>query len=55
MLEPVVAGRSKTARRRAVDAAWAISSPEVYRLLTREQGWTPAEYERWLANSLVAT
>ena len=53
VLEPILAGRSPAARRRAVDVAWAISSPEVYRLLVGEQSWTPAAFERWLATSLV--
>ncbi len=35
----------------ATETLWAISSPEVYRLLVREGGWTPQRYERWLAQS----
>ena len=37
-----------------VDAAWALGSPEVHRLLVREGGWTPDRYEEWLAASLLA-
>jgi hypothetical protein len=53
VLEPILAGRSPAARRRAVDTAWALSSPEVYRLLVNEQGWTPSAFERWLADALT--
>lgn len=35
----------------ATQIHWALSSPEVYRLLVREQGWTPQRYEDWLAES----
>lgn len=37
----------------AVETLWAISSPEVYRLLVRERGWSPHRYETWLANSAI--
>ena len=52
VFEPVLASRSPAAKRRAVDIAWAISSPEMYRLLVAEQRWTPVAFERWLATSL---
>lgn len=35
----------------ATDIHWALSSPEVYRLLVRERGWSPVRYEAWLANA----
>lgn len=54
VLEPVLAGQSAAARKRAIDMAWALSSPEVYRLLVAERGWTPAGFERWLADALVS-
>jgi AcrR family transcriptional regulator len=54
VLEPVLAGRSAAARKRATDVAWAISSPELYRLLVAERGWTPARFEHWLADALVS-
>jgi AcrR family transcriptional regulator len=38
---------------RAVDTVWALSSPELYRLLVRERGWTAAAFERWLADASV--
>ena len=35
----------------AADVIWATNSPELYVLLTAERGWTPARYERWLADT----
>lgn len=31
------------------DGVWAIASPEVYLLLVEESGWSPEEYEAWIA------
>jgi prophage antirepressor-like protein len=53
-LEPIVLKLKPAARRRGVDIAWAISSPEMYRLLVTERGWSPDTFERWLADSLVS-
>lgn len=38
---------------KATDTLWALGSPEVYRLLTRERGWTPQQYEDWLADTAI--
>lgn len=38
---------------RFVDVAWAFGSPEIYRLLVGELGWTPKSFEDWLAQSLL--
>jgi AcrR family transcriptional regulator len=35
----------------ATDAAWAISSTEVYVLLIEVRGWLPERYREWLAES----
>jgi len=35
----------------AADTVWVMNSPEVYVLLTVDRGWSPARYERWLADS----
>ncbi len=35
----------------ATEIHWVLSSPEVYRLLVRERGWSPKRYEDWLAES----
>ncbi len=37
----------------AVEILWALSSPEVYRLLVRERSWSFQQYENWLAESAV--
>ncbi len=37
----------------ATEILWALSSPEIYRLLVRERGWPPKHYETWLAESAV--
>lgn len=33
------------------DVVWATNSAEFYSLLIRERGWTPEQYEAWLADS----
>lgn len=38
----------------ATEIHWALSSPEVYRLLVGERGWTPQRYEDWLAETTAA-
>ncbi len=39
--------------RRAVDVLWLLNGPAVYRHLVRDAGWTPAQYEAWLADAMV--
>jgi AcrR family transcriptional regulator len=39
--------------RDAADLIHALMSPELYRLLVGDRGWTPARYEQWLATTLV--
>jgi hypothetical protein len=46
----LILGRPPTAVER--DGVWAIASPEVYLLLVEESGWTPGQYEAWIANTL---
>ncbi len=36
---------------RLTDGCWALYSPEVYTLLTRDAGWSRAEYEQWLSDA----
>ena len=43
----LMVGRSIGARE--AHGLWAVMDVEVYRLLTDLSGWTPAEYEAWLA------
>jgi TetR/AcrR family transcriptional regulator, regulator of autoinduction and epiphytic fitness len=39
--------------RDAADLIHALMSPEVYRLLVGDRGWTPARYQQWLATTLT--
>ena len=39
--------------RDAADLIHTLMSPEVYRLLVGDRGWTPARYQEWLAMTLV--
>ncbi len=40
--------------RDAADIIHALVSPEVYRLLVLDRGWTVRRYERWLTSTLTA-
>lgn len=46
----LVMGRPPTPTER--DGLWAMASPEVYLLLVEESGWSPADYQRWVAATL---
>ena len=37
---------------RAADIVWALNDPGLYRMLVHERGWSPAEFESWLAQTL---
>ena len=37
----------------AADTLFAIGSPETFRLLTVERGWSPDRFERWYADTLA--
>ena len=37
----------------ATDTISAIGNPQTYAYLTRRRGWTPARFERWLAETLT--
>jgi AcrR family transcriptional regulator len=43
----LVAGRAVTGQER--DGLWAVTAVEVYQLLTGLSGWTPQQYQTWLA------
>jgi len=45
--------RPGTAERNAADIIHALASPEVYRLLVIDRGWTPQRYQEWLAATLA--
>lgn len=38
---------------RAAETVWAITSPELFNLLTRDRGWTVDQYSRWLGETLT--
>ena len=38
---------------RAADILFSIGSPETYRLLTDDRGWSPDRFERWYADTLA--
>ena len=52
-LETASVLRSGLTLREAADTVWAVNSTEVYQLMTETRGWTAAQYERWLADTLV--
>jgi len=39
---------------RATDIMWTLNHPSVYELLIVNRGWTPEEYERWLADAFCS-
>jgi PIN domain nuclease of toxin-antitoxin system len=44
--------RKGLSRAKAADITYAMMSPEVFRILTVERGWSEDEYEAWLAHTL---
>jgi AcrR family transcriptional regulator len=45
--------RAPLRERDAADIIHALMSPEVYRLLVGDRGWTPGRYQQWLAGTLI--
>ena len=45
--------RQELREREAADIIHALMSPEVYRLLVRDRGWTGEQYEQWLKGILI--
>jgi hypothetical protein len=39
---------------RATDLLWTLNHPDVWLLLVGRRGWTPEEFETWLADTAVA-
>jgi AcrR family transcriptional regulator len=39
---------------RAADILWTLNHPDLYQLLVRERGWTPEQYEKWLADATAS-
>lgn len=48
-------GQLAVSEKEAADILFTLNSPEVFRTLTEERGWTGEQYERWLTQALVAT
>jgi AcrR family transcriptional regulator len=46
----LIMGRAATPAE--TDGLWALTSPEIYLLLVEESGWTPHQYEAWMAEAL---
>jgi AcrR family transcriptional regulator len=40
---------------KARDILWSLTSRDLYRMLVRERGWTPREYQEWLTKTLLDT
>jgi AcrR family transcriptional regulator len=45
--------RAGVDRKRAGDVVWALIDPAMYQLLVNEMSWTPAQFRRWLADTLA--
>lgn len=37
----------------AAETLWTLTSPEIFRLLVADRGWSREQYSRWLADALV--
>jgi AcrR family transcriptional regulator len=48
------AGPLRLPRDAAAETVWALASPELHQLLTRQRGWSARRYRTWLADSLGA-
>jgi AcrR family transcriptional regulator len=44
--------RSGLDRTRAADVVWVLNDPGLYHLLVHERGWTPGQFQKWLAATL---
>lgn len=44
--------RPGLSQERATDIMWAVANPATHHSLVAERGWSPGEYERWLADVL---
>jgi AcrR family transcriptional regulator len=54
LLDREQALRPDLTERDAADIVHALMSPELYRMLVIERGWTPRRYAKWLAETLAA-
>lgn len=47
-------GPLRVSRGAAVETAWALTAPELHRLLVERRGWSRRRYAAWLADALAA-
>jgi TetR/AcrR family transcriptional regulator, regulator of autoinduction and epiphytic fitness len=47
--------RRELSVRRASDVIWTLANETTYLDLVQRRGWTPEEYEQWLADQLIGT
>jgi AcrR family transcriptional regulator len=45
--------RDGLSRDEATATVWTLTSPEVFRLLRTERGWSKARHQRWMTTSLI--
>ena len=45
--------RSDLTQSKTADIIWSMNSPEFYLLLVDQRGWSPEEYEIWLADAWI--
>jgi hypothetical protein len=48
-------GPLRVSARQAGEMMWALTSPDVARMLCDELGWTESQHARWLADTLIRT
>jgi AcrR family transcriptional regulator len=46
--------RPELDRKQAADIVWVLNDPAMYHLLVQERGWSPAQFQSWLADTLKA-
>ena len=47
--------RSSLTEEEAAQTVWAVTAPQLFRLLTRDLGWEPPRWSAWAADILSAT
>jgi hypothetical protein len=45
--------RTELSHQTTRDIFWMLTGGDVYRMLVRERGWSPQQYQDWLADTLV--
>jgi AcrR family transcriptional regulator len=45
--------RDRLTETQAAETVWTLTSPEVFRLLIADRGWSREQYSQWLADALV--